>query len=336
MGKHTLLLIALFSFAFIGCVETLINVTVFPDGRYHMKIVSKGDKEDIDNNDFVHPYSSDWKTEKRQEENDESNQPVHILSSESLLNDTSLLSKNDVGALRYPISVKFNKGVFSDTYILHQIFEGRAIDKKYPTLASALNKPTDQSSELMVQTEVVMYCLSKSMDDIDSQFEIEQLLKERMLNHFNGVFYKAEEDGQLLDIFKSNAMESVDMINIPMELIRSNFKPFEDLLPAQCVDACIESMRPYIYEANVTIQLNDDSFKFASTLPGAIFESNADSTSNDTLWWYFDLKDFMNDSYTIEAASIVYYPERIQKAVVLGTLIILFVLFLIAKRKAIS
>ena len=51
MGKHTLLLIALFSFAFIGCVETLINVTVFPDGRYNMKIVSKGDKEDIDNND---------------------------------------------------------------------------------------------------------------------------------------------------------------------------------------------------------------------------------------------------------------------------------------------
>ncbi len=188
----------------------------------------------------------------------------------------------------------------------------------------------------MVQTEVVMYCLAKSMDDIDSQFEIEQLLKERILNHFNGVFYKAEEDGQLLDIFKSNAMESVDMISIPMELIRSNFKPFKDLLPVQYADACIESMRPYIYEANVTIQLNDDSFKFASALPGAILKSNADSISNDTLWWSFDLKDFMNDSYTIEAASIVYYPGRIQKAVVLGTLIILFVLFLIAKRKAIS
>ncbi|GIS47947.1 MAG: hypothetical protein Ct9H90mP20_6170 [Candidatus Neomarinimicrobiota bacterium] len=53
------------------------------------------------------------------------------------------------------------------------------------------------------------------------------------------------------------------------------------------------------------------------------------------MWWAFDLKDFMNDSYTIEAASIVYYPQRIQKAIVLGTLIILIVLFIIAKRKAI-
>jgi len=48
----------------------------------------------------------------------------------------------------------------------------------------------------------------------------------------------------------------------------------------------------------------------------------------------FDLKDFMNEPYTIEAASIVYYPQKIQQAVVLGALIILIVLFLITKRKA--
>ncbi|MEC7901589.1 MAG: hypothetical protein VYE41_01385, partial [Candidatus Neomarinimicrobiota bacterium] len=164
---------------------------------------------------------------------------------------------------------------------------------------------------------------------------IDQLLIERMLNHFNGVFYKAEEEDRLLEIFKSENLESVEMIKAPEALIRTNFKPFENLLPLNYVDACIDAMLPYIKEANVTIQLNDDTFKFASTLPGSIFQSNADSVSNDTLWWAFDLKDFMNDSYTIEAASIVYYPQRIQKAIVLGTLIILIVLFIIAKRKAI-
>jgi hypothetical protein len=51
--------------------------------------------------------------------------------------------------------------------------------------------------------------------------------------------------------------------------------------------------------------------------------------------WSFDLKDFANDSYVIEAASIIYYPKKIQKAILVGTILILFVLFLIAKRKAI-
>ena len=47
MGKAKLLLISLFSLASISCVETLISLNVFPDGKYHMKIVSSGDEEDI-------------------------------------------------------------------------------------------------------------------------------------------------------------------------------------------------------------------------------------------------------------------------------------------------
>ena len=94
-------------------------------------------------------------------------------------------------------------------------------------------------------------------------------------------------------------------------------------------------MLPCIDEANSTIKLNDDTFKLISTLPGRVFMSNSDSTYNDTLLWSFDLKDFTNDSYAVEAASIIYYPKKIQKAILVGTILILFVLFLIAKRKAI-
>ena len=31
----------------LNCVETLITVNVFPDGAYHMKFHSEGDKKDI-------------------------------------------------------------------------------------------------------------------------------------------------------------------------------------------------------------------------------------------------------------------------------------------------
>ena len=183
MGKAKLLLISLFSLASISCVETLISINVFPDGKYHMKIVSSGDEEDIENNDFIVPRSDQWSTERKKEENDELNQTIHVLSSEALLVGTNLLPiAYGVNTQRYPISVKFDKGFFSDTYILHQIFEGREIDKKYPMLATALVEASSKSDEAMVQTEVIMYCLSKAMEDIGQLFRIDQLLIERMLS----------------------------------------------------------------------------------------------------------------------------------------------------------
>ena len=134
---------------------------------------------------------------------------------------------------------------------------------------------------------------------------------------------------------KTQLKKKWNIIVLPEKFIRSNFKPFDEILPSGFIDSSLIGMLPCIDEANTTINLNDDTFKLISTLPGRVFMSNADSVYNDTLLWSFDLKDFTNDSYTIEAASIIYYPKKIQKAILVGTILILFVLFLIAKRKAI-
>ena len=319
---------------FISCVETLITINVLPDARYRMSIVSKGDKEDIENNDFTLPKSAEWSIKTFQEIDDETGDMIFFSSGESMLEGTNLLINNDnQNALRYPISVKLNKGVFSDTYILHQLFEGRQVAAKYPTLAQALLEPSDESRQINVFTEVMLYCIKESINNPEMQFDVKDLLKERIINHFNGVFYKAGEDGNLKDISQDN--KNGNIIGFPEKFIRSNFKPFDEILPLGFIDSSLIGMLPCINEANTTINLNDDTFKLISTLPGRVFMSNADSVYNDTLLWSFDLKDFTNDSYTIEAASIIYYPKKIQKAILVGTILILFVLFLIAKRKAI-
>ena len=137
------------------------------------------------------------------------------------------------------------------------------------------------------------------------------------------------------EISQHKKNESADIITLPENFIRSNFQPFKDMLPDGYIDSSLIGMLPRIEEANSTIKLNDDTFKLIGTLPGTVFMSNSDSVYSDTLLWSFDLKDFTNDSYKVEAASIIYYPKKIQKAILVGTIIILFVLFLIAKRKAI-
>ena len=107
-------------------------------------------------------------------------------------------------------------------------------------------------------------------------------------------------------------------------------------LPENFTQECMEAMAPYIDEANVTVNLNDDTFKFVGILPGVITRTNADSIFNDTLLWTFNYEDFLNDDYVIEAASIVYHPKKIQIAIVIGALAALVGLISISRRKRIS
>lgn len=336
MRKYTLALLPITFLLFFGCVETLITINVLPDARYKMSVVSKGDKEDIEDHDFTLPRSKQWSFRMFQEEDEKTGNTIYFASSEGLLEGTNLLINNDHhGTLRYPISVKLKKGFFSDTYMLHQLFEGRKIDKKYPALSDALLEPSNESKQAVVFTEVMLFCLNESFNNTLSEDSVEDLLKERILNHFKGAFYKARKDEYLKDLARPIESNSGKIIDLPVDFMRSNFQPFTKILPPGFIDSSLEGMLPCINEANATINLNDDSFKLVSTLPGQIFMSNSDSVYNDTLMWSFDLKDFANDSYVIEAASIIYYPKKIQKAILVGAILILFVLFLIAKRKAI-
>ena len=336
MRNLRLALIPILYLLFSGCVETLITINILPDARYRMSIISKGDREDIEDNDFTLPTSEKWSIKSFQKIDDETGDIIYFSTGESLLKGTNLLINNDHnGALRYPISVKLKKGFFSDTYILHQLFEGREVDKKYPTLAKALLEPSDESKQAIVFTEVMLHCLHESLYSSTSQFNVEDILKERIMNHFNGVFYKTNEDGDLKELSQNEKDESANIIGLPKDFMYSNFQPFNSILPDGYIDSSLAGMIPCVDEANTTIKLNDDTFKLVSTLPGRVFMSNSDSIYNDTLLWSFDLKDFTNDSYAIEAASIIYYPKKIQKAILVGAIIVLFVLFLIAKRKAI-
>ena len=70
---------------FISCVETLITINVLPDAKYRMSIVSKGDKEDIENNDFTLPKSAEWSIKTFQKIDDETGDMIFFSSGESML-----------------------------------------------------------------------------------------------------------------------------------------------------------------------------------------------------------------------------------------------------------
>ncbi|MDP6338842.1 MAG: hypothetical protein QF842_00750 [Candidatus Marinimicrobia bacterium] len=300
-----------------------------------MKFHMEGDKKDVFNNDFTVPMTSPWTAEIIEKGKEGSDEPVHIINTEAVLNGVTVFHPSSEGPApqRHPIAIEKKNGLFATTYLLSQIFEGRQVSQKYPLMIKSMQDTGDDSTEKIVETEIIMYCLRMGMDDLKNKLPIEELLKERILNHFRGVFHKAEEEGNLFGIMNDDKKEDKTLFVLPRELIETNFRPFLDALPDNFTKACMEAMSPYIDEANVTLGLNDDTFKFAGILPGMITHSNADSIKNDTLWWKFNYEDFINDDYVMEAASVVYYPKRIQAAIVIGALVILVSLILTSRKR---
>jgi len=319
----------------IQCVETLITVRVFPDGKYHMKFRTEGDKEDIFNQDFPIPMSSPWTAEIIEKGKEDSDETVHIIISEAVLSGNTLFHTNinDPAPLRHPIIVQEKNRLFSTEYFLRQVFKGRQVHQKYPLMAIEMQDTGNDSTGTIVETEIIMYCLKAGIEDLQKAMPVSDLLKARILNHFQGVFFKAEEEGKLFGIMDDNQNGKDVPFVLPKQLIETNFRPFLSDLPQNFTEACMNAMNPYIEEANITVNLHDDTFKFSGTLPGAITHTNADSISNDTLWWSFNYEHFLNDDYVIEAASIVYHPNNIQKAIITGALILLIGLILIFKKR---
>ena len=80
-------------------------------------------------------------------------------------------------------------------------------------------------------------------------------------------------------------------------------------------------------ELKITLELEGDNFDFELILPGLLDSTNADSTYGDTLYWAFNLDDFMNDDYIMMAESSIKHPIR--KNIFIIILGILAVLLLI-------
>ena len=77
----------------------------------------------------------------------------------------------------------------------------------------------------------------------------------------------------------------------------------------------------------LTLDLIDDEFEFSIKLPGELVSTNADLNRNDSLFWYFSVKDFLNKDFQLLAHSKLKYPNR-QKAVILIFIAICFAIFI--------
>ena len=72
-----------------------------------------------------------------------------------------------------------------------------------------------------------------------------------------------------------------------------------------------------------------NNFTVKATMPGDITAHNADANNSDTLIWSFDLSDFTEKDYVINARSRIIYKNRI----IIFSIITLLIIIGIIRRK---
>ena len=131
-----LLHIFIILFFLTGCVENIINISIFDNGKYIVKYTSIGDKTDLLNIDFKHPESNNnhkWVSSLKK--NNNSND---IWEKETILSSPThqkLIFTNS-SSLQYDIDIRKHSFFLWTNYYFSSNIKNLEIDKKYPEIDS--------------------------------------------------------------------------------------------------------------------------------------------------------------------------------------------------------
>ena len=308
MKRHLLVLILVFS-----CVEHKFSFTVSPDGSYKVEYKGHGDKNDLIDFDFPLPTSGKWTINSTLEntEAESYDYTAHRLFERNEYFPTTFYNGDSIyfeSLLKHPIKVKHYNWFFRESFSFDVEIGGRNVSSKYPKVEQFIldteNPPMGWLKEALV------YLLTETLNQAEMEWNTRPIIAAELLNWKNN---------ELEILSDSTLLEEIDYYkNIGLDIIMQPASP--DLYNE--MDSIFKSLED---ELTITLDLIDDSFSFQLILPGILEYTNADSSASDTLFWSFELKDYMNENFVMRANSNINYPDRQKAGLFIGfTTILIF------------
>ncbi len=293
-----------------GCVEHLFFISVSSNGDYTFQYNGKGDLEDLTNSDFSVPRSNGWNiisnfvehensyifsSQKKFEKNERF--PDSFFDSDTIPYYSLLKHPTDIGMDNYFIFTRFH---------FNCIFKNREVTSRYPKLGEFILNP-DNPPEGWIK-ESFSSLLNMTLDAVNPGFNKYPILKNELTSWLNG---------NIMILSDSILFVNMDYYR------KEGLKILKDGTPS--TEGKIDSIfYKFESEAKITLDLMDDQFKYQVSIPGKLNSFNADSLSGDTLFWEFNLQNFMDTDVVMTANSYIFYRGRLLFCLIFVTLIIVF------------
>ncbi|RMZ49895.1 hypothetical protein EB821_00550 [Candidatus Marinimicrobia bacterium PRS2] len=308
MKRHLLVLILVFS-----CVEHKFSFIVSPDGSYKVEYKGHGDKNDLTDFDFPLPTSGKWTINSTLEntEAESYDYTAHRLFKRNEYFPTTFYNGDSIyfeSLLKHPIKVKHYNWFFRESFSFDVEIGGRNVSSKYPKVEQFIldteNPPMGWLKEALV------YLLTETLNQAEMEWNTRPIIAAELLNWKNN---------ELEILSDSTLLEEIDYYkNIGLDIIMQPASPnfYNEM------DSIFKSLED---ELTITLDLMDDSFSFQLILPGILEYTNSDSSASDTLFWSFELQDYMNENFVMRANSSINYPGRQKAGLFIGfTTILIF------------
>jgi hypothetical protein len=200
----------------------------------------------------------------------------------------------------------------SSFYNIKMNFIGRGIETHYPLLYKALINGSLDSLEWLPEAMTVIINLSLIDLEKDTTKNNFNINRGRLVNHFKNSFARVTTFEDLKFIQENR-----------LDFIKNTIRPFK--IGNEFAKNLAEKMKIHEEYLETSLDLKDDSFMVKILMPGEILSTNSLSMNQDTLVWRFGLDSLLNEKYLLEATSVVYSKEKIQKT---SILIVSFLLIL--------
>ena len=307
MKRHLLVLILVFS-----CVEHKFSFTVSPDGSYRVEYKGHGDKNDLTDFDFPLPTGAIWTINSTLEnaEVESYDYTAHRLFKRNEYFPSTFYKGDSIyfeSLLKHQIKLKHRNWFFRETYSFNVEIVGRKVGSKYPQVSQFILDTENPPVGWLKET--LMYLLTETLNQADIEWNTRPIIMAELHD------WKKNELGMVND---STLIEEIDYYkNMGLDIIMQPASPhlYNEM------DSIFKSQED---ELHITLDLIDDSFSFQLTLPGNLEFSNADSIAGDTLFWSFELQDYMNEDFVMQAHSKINYPGNQKVALFIGFTTIIF------------
>ena len=314
MKKKYLLFILLFVF---GCVEHYFLFKVSPNGSYEVHYSAHGNKIDLENQDFPMPTSDNWLIHSTLNEIEaesydygakrffKRNEPFPI----TFFNGDSIYFES---LLKHPIKIKHSNWFFGENFSFIGKFKGRSVKNKYPLINKIIEVKETQPEKWL--HEALSFLLHETLNRTNIEWNTKPIIKKELNNWINNDLNTINDSTlfEELEYYKNLGLDII-MQPAPPNLyskMDSIFKLLED-------------------ELRITLDLDGDEFDFQIILPGKLEQTNANEINGDTLSWSFDLQNFMNEDYEMNAKSSINHPGRKKFGIII---LIIFCIIIIIKQ----
>ena len=304
----------------MSCVEHKLSFRVSPDGKYKVEYKAHGDKNDLINFDFPMPKGDKWEINSTMDDAEAESYDYTAHRGfkrnedfpQTFYKDDSLYFES---LLKHPINIKHSNWFFWETYLFEGQFKGRKVKSKYPLIGELIKDMENPPTGWM--KEALEYLLMETLNQSKIEWNIRPIINAELKNWI---------DMELNTVSDSILFEEIDYYkNLGLDIIMHPVSPdiYND------IDLIFKTLND---ELQITLDLIDDNFELQLILPGTIQSTNADSLSSDSLFWSFQMEDYINDDYFFIASSEISYPNR-QKWGMIVTLIVFLLFFGIRVRK---